>query len=640
MVLLSCYFYSNYKFLKKSGNYDGCDVIHHLTNKVEFHNKFVKVISEDISLKEKILHLFRLRHISRAWPPMLYFVSFFISSVFGGSTFVAELSNIFYVAILFFGVYFLGRRVANVNVGLLAALIVSSFSTVSSWSRLYGIDLPLMSLTPWAILLLLKTSGFTDTKSSILFGLFLGLVALFKLQISIFILCPLLYVLLVKEDNCAFRAPKPKQFINLIIALSFVAIISSVWLDYETFALNFAKLSNAITFKTWNHFHVSPCPVFSWSGFTYYLRESRIGPFYIIFLLFALVQGFLRKEDRYPRNILLLWVIFPYVFFTLMESKTGRWYFPSLPGIALLISLEVSRLRFLKARRFLIILILLFGLGQLIINDLSAQRFRSKEKMLTRNTMAILEKIHSYKKGAAKLAIYNFDGDQIICPFRPAITAPFIWQLNLEYKYNIKLYAPEDTLLNCSGTEDTEADFIILLLRCRDQDTLRLAGQLYALETNIMPEEELSKIFRKDQFGIEQSKLFLTGWPGIKKVIALLASDNNFKDCLVTPKIRRYYIALINQGKLTVEECAQKLKLPAGEIASWVDDYNRRGQSAIDAKYGHKIYALFPVYKEHYTKRLNEELVSLSKSFVVIGEINSIDKQDIFLLARKDIVDK
>jgi hypothetical protein len=323
-----------------------------------------------------------------------------------------------------------------------------------------------------------------------------------------------------------------------------------------------------------------------------------------------------------------------------MESKTDRWYFPSLPGIALLISLEVNRLRFLKARRFMVILVSLFALWQLIINDFSAQKFRSKEKMLIKNTLSILEKIHSYKKGAAKLAIYNFDGDQIICPFAHAITAPFVWQLNLEYKYNLKLYAPEDTFLNCSGTEDTEADFIILLLRCRDQDTLRLAGQLYALETNIMPEEELSKIFRKDQFGIEQSKLFLTRWPGIKKVIALLASDNNFKDCLVTPKIRRYYITLINQGKLTIKECAQKLKLPEAEIASWVDDYNRRGQSAIDAKYGHKIYALFPVYKEHYTKRLNEELVSLSKSFVVIGEVASFDQQDIILLAKKQNVNK
>ena len=631
LILVLCHFCFNYEFLKKRIDYSGCDTVLHLINKAGFHNRFIKTLSSNMSIKAKIAHIFQLRHISGTWPPMLYFVSFLISSFFGVSTFVTMLSNILYLAVLFFGVYFLGKKIGNQDIGLLAVFIVSSFSLVLTWSRRYGLDLPLTSLTPWTIICLLNTNGFKETKRSILFGVFLGFVTLYKPHIFVFIAWPLLYVLFSKDNNDLFAMPRPKQFINVIVALSLTIIIFFIWLNQNSLANMFYCVTNAVVYAKPNSYN-PPCPVFSWEGFSYYLKESKIDIFYIIFLLFALVHGFLRKENQYYKNILLFWIFFPYMFFTLMVCKWGRWYLPSLPGIALLISLEVNQVRLLKIRRFLVILIVLFGLTHLLNDNFPYKKFQDKDRIFVQNICPMLEKISKSNKDL-KLAICYFDGSKIYNPYKfPESGDTYLCDL---CRYLVKLYIPRAIILgNKDPAFNIEADFIIIIsVGLRDSKALEYASVLYALENNIVPEQEFRKIFNMGTAELLNKKKSLAETSVIKEVQEFISSH---EDLRIHPRIMQYYTSLIKKGFITIDQCAQILKLSKEEIISWVDNRDRNGLRAIMKAYDQKLLASSICNEENFTKRLKNKMVSLLNSFTVIDEAGKDARMDIILLVRKD----
>lgn len=638
-ILISVHFYSNYTFLKKGVNYGGTDTIQHLMNRIEIHNGINKALSSSISGKERYLQIHNLLHMPGTWPPMIYLVSFFIGSVMNKGTFIVEMSNILYVALLILGVYLLGKKLGGPNTGLLAAFITASFPIVSIWSRRYGLDLPLMSLTPWVMLALLNTAGFTKTKSSALLGLLLGFAILFKMQILIFIFMPLVYVFGIQPDTYSFRIPKVSQVKNLIISIGLAALISCLWWNKNHLYLLFKCFSNSIMNSQPDGLYVPPCPIFSWKGFYYYFYYTEIGLCYLILFILAILHSFLKKEDRYTRDMLLIWVLFPYLLFSLMVCKDARWYVPSLPGIALFISLQVNRLHLHKSKCWITLLILLFGLSGMIKNNFYFKEFAYYNKSaISADRICTLMRENKLYKRDTKLAICVFDGDRITSPH------PKSPLLNLRLDictYNIGLNDPEVEIVNLlkDGWVITDADFVILLLDFTPEEISTLDWEMKVQKKNILRklikirmnppvhslevDYDMHKVILKDRIPAQEI-------PAIKKVRRSFYSDRA-ESYLFIPQMRLYYVLQIKKGAMTIEQCAQLLRLPKAEIVLWIDDYNRGGLAAIKSRHKNAILDFNKYYTEYYTQRLSEILNPLLNSFAVVEKNMNADYGVIFL---------
>lgn len=635
--LIFWHFYSNYIFLKNGSDITGCDVTVHLINKIEFHNRISKIfLDNNLSAKGKILQIYNSLNGNSLHPPMTFVASFFITSIFGNSTFVAELSNILYLAILFSGVYILGKWIAGEYVGLLAAFIIFSSPVVSVWSKKYGSDLPLMSWGPWVIFALLSTNRFKNIKISILFGLLLGFVILFKSQIIIFIIGPLLYVLFVDSRSCHFQFPTPSQIRNIGVSLLLTVLVSFAWWHGHLYSIliNFsdAALNNRVSWS------VAPYsfPIFSLESFYFYIAAINIGIgfFYIILFASAFFYAFYIQDNKYIRNILFLWIIVPYLLFTLMVYKFDRWYFPAFPFIALFIALQLDQLKIKKIKRCLIISILLLGLGKLIKNNFSNYDYywsniRSDYEKETQQISAFIKKEYVYSKNL-KMAFF--------CPDE-------LSQHNeINYRYALIREYPEITILDISSNNRwiNEVDFIIVLPRTSAREILWYAWCLGILENNILFEKHFFEtFFNTDRYRLRRILEEIENNHEIQKAKRWLRSLDHFESYFFHFNLRAYYVSKIKKELMTIEQCAQLLKLSPDEIISWINNYNQGRRSGIISKY-QKERPSFNMFTEYYKNQEKQKLAHLLKYFTIVEKraINSNfwgTSYNIFFMKKREI---
>lgn len=622
-ILISFHFCSNYVFLKQGVDYTGVDVDLHLLHKAEFHNILDKILSSGLSIKEKIYHFVGLLSRIKIWPPMVYFVSYLIANVFGKSTFVTELSNIFYIGILIIGTYFLGKKIGGKKTGLLAAFIMSSFPIVSIYSRRYGLDLPLMSWVPWLIVSLIDTEGFRDIKKSISFGAFLGIVILFKYQITIFILGPLIYILCatLNSQDIFFLLPKPKQIINLVFSLCLAFFISSIWWHknlYNIFS-SFIPLFGIIGVS----YPISTSSSFSLKGCFFYISALKLGFFYLTLLVLAVFISFLEKENKHFRNILLLAIFVPYLILSLMLSRQAHWIFPILPAVALFISLEVNRLPFQKIKRCLIILILIFGINELINSSLLNQEYRLAEISIDYNREAV-DLITLMKKikptGNIKLGFISTDLRE------RGRTGAFVYHktiLTRIYNYNIILNDPEINIVYTDEFFDKVKDLVascdfIILQQGSVKKILEFAWVMQALEKGRLSQKQVCSMFDFNKFRIEKKIAFLKNNNyEIKEALDYVKTLKHSESYFFGPRTRLYFIHQIKKRRMTVNRCAQLLELPASELILWIDDYNQKGIAGIVSRYMNDIPSSC-VFTKYYEEEQEKKIRPLLEHFTII----------------------
>ncbi len=82
---------------------------------------------------------------------------------------------------------------------------------------------------------------------------------------------------------------------------------------------------------------------------------------------------------------------------------------------------------------------------------------------------------------------------------------------------------------------------------------------------------------------------------------------------------------------MTIEQCAQLLRLPKEEIVLWVDDYNQGGLYTISSRYKNVFLDFSKYYTQYYTQQLSEALNPLLKNFTVVEKNMNSDYAVIFL---------
>lgn len=184
-----------------------CLVVFHLINNWIFVSTQVTILGwdrpahlirtliyNDMLQQVNVRSLFEVLTWSWNRPPLAHLTVVPLYRLFGVSTDVALMKNAVYVAILLLSVYGIGRRVYNARIGLLAALIVSTYPILFSISRMPYIDYALTAMVALCIYLLVACDCFRHRGYSLLLGLVIGLGILTKWPFIAFSGGPLLYV--------------------------------------------------------------------------------------------------------------------------------------------------------------------------------------------------------------------------------------------------------------------------------------------------------------------------------------------------------------------------------------------------------------------------------------------------------------
>ncbi|UCH88082.1 MAG: glycosyltransferase family 39 protein [Thermoplasmata archaeon] len=214
LILTVIHGINNYIWLMRDKSLHTYDAAKYLTFSYQYHELFAN------PTWGSPLEFFTLNQ----WrPPLRLLLTSPFYAMFGYSDDVAVMTNIFFMVILLFSVYGIGKYMFNRQVGLLAAIMVSLFPIVHGLSRSFLSDFAHIAMVSLSIYLLLKTEYFTNKKYSILFGLSLGLGLLTRDTFIIFMLGPLLYIMYKSEIL------KVRKLIRIIIDnwLAFVIVIIS-----------------------------------------------------------------------------------------------------------------------------------------------------------------------------------------------------------------------------------------------------------------------------------------------------------------------------------------------------------------------------------------------------------------------------
>lgn len=299
--------------------------------------------------------------VPQIYPPLFTFSSAILNLAFGTSKIVSTMTNSIYLIILVLAVYFIGKKIANKNTGLLSAFIISVYPLVFGMQRWFMLDFALCSMVAFSIACLLYTENFTSRKFSLLFGLSLGLGMLAKQTFFIFLFVPFLYLALRSLEKCK------SSLLNIISAMIIGFLVSLIYfnLPRDTLKYWFSK-SNPYT-----HIPVI-LDITSWrtfAGATHYLRSLfwQISPFFTLIFLLAFIP-YLKSKTRY-KTILLSWLFIPLIIFTFISitNKWARYIMPILPAIAVISAVGLLEIKWRKIKTGIISLIIAVGLYQYLL---------------------------------------------------------------------------------------------------------------------------------------------------------------------------------------------------------------------------------------------------------------------------------
>lgn len=207
---------NNWFYFRANVTLLGWDATAHLAKTIIYNNTLQEI---------DIQSLFRAFTWPWNRPPLPWLPAVLLFRLSGVSTDVALMSNSFYIAVLLFSVYGIGKRLYGPGVGLLSAFLVSTYPLLFNLSRTLYPDFPLTAMVALNIYFLLRVDRFRDRLNSLLFGLTFGLGLLTKWQFLAFVAGPLVYVIVRSRairDLGSFRQRRKDSSLP-------VRLLSSPW---------------------------------------------------------------------------------------------------------------------------------------------------------------------------------------------------------------------------------------------------------------------------------------------------------------------------------------------------------------------------------------------------------------------------
>ncbi|MFH1849306.1 MAG: hypothetical protein ABH879_03910 [archaeon] len=259
----------------------------------------------------------------------------------------AIMANLFFLVILGFSVYGIGKLIHDQATGFVAASVCILMPAVYASSRAFVPVFGLTAMISLNIYLLIRTNGFMNRKYAVLFALSSVLSFYTRPSFSIYLIGPFLVALLsgLRATKAARKCVLPNMAymaaISFVLGLPQYLIHSSntdyfamrLWTLGASLKMLFAgDIYGGITFKA------------IWGSFQYLL-----GSFYLILFMLSLVW-FLMQKTRHG-SVLLAWIIVPVpILFVNYLADYGDWHWMivrqliiCLPAFALIMALFLTK---------------------------------------------------------------------------------------------------------------------------------------------------------------------------------------------------------------------------------------------------------------------------------------------------------
>ena len=370
-VLFLIYAIYDYIWLLKNSFPPGQDEAWHLMSSLYYYNILT---SGSIGSILSIDTIQKIVNVEWYYPPFFKLFTAFVYIIVGSTSMTtAIMANVVFLGILLFSTYGIGKQLFGREVGLLAAIIVSIYSSVFAYETTYLIDFSLMAMITLSIYMLLCTKLFTDFRYSLAFGIIFGLTLLTKWTAIFFIIGPLVYT-----TYCSFDVNRKddisRKVIYIVLALISTVTIASIW-----YIPNGLTAYNLIedTAPNYSLINGESPNIFSFSNLSYYLVAIIDQTSYLLTLIFIVGLMFLiRKNVDYIRNnswFLLSWIVIPILVLTIQMNKNSRYSISVLPAIAIIsafwiVSMVERKSEQNKKVKILVITIVVLILGSHIIS--------------------------------------------------------------------------------------------------------------------------------------------------------------------------------------------------------------------------------------------------------------------------------
>jgi hypothetical protein len=252
------------------------------------------------------------------YPPAYHSIVAAFYSVFGISPRVGQIANIPAVFILILATFGIARTLLPTMAAAAAAALIAFFPMMIWLSRAAMIDYWLTSLVALAMWLLLRAKGFTDRRTTILFGLVCGVGLLTKISFALFVVLPALW----------FARSHWKR---ATVAASIAAGVAALWYvpQWDTF-MKFYVFNSASGVAEGDP------PPLSWQSLLFYVRAVEGYHLFLpLFLLFCLAAILVVHNFRPEWIPLALWILGGWYGLLLLENKDPRYAMPFLPAVAI-----------------------------------------------------------------------------------------------------------------------------------------------------------------------------------------------------------------------------------------------------------------------------------------------------------------
>lgn len=366
----------NYFWINNNNIYYHPDEYWHLTFSINIH---------DILFSNKTDVTFLDNQVFYSRPLMPFITAIAIYPLFGTDTNVAIMTNVLFLAVLIFSTYGIGKKLYNKNTGLLAAFLVSMYPIIFGISRFYTYFIGLAAIISLCFLLLLLCDKFKNRKYSILFGLSSGIGMLLNISFVIFMTIPILYVI-ISSLKIVGKRERCKIISNLAISLLVMFLVAGIWHGYSLLTHNYLGILK-MPFNT--PVTIIPTPeLFNSIGiiseienkndiyiylqillyfFTYYLNVLINYLVFLPFFILLCIGLFFYTKSKNRNNLLILWLVIPYIIFSILVIKFKAYIIPLLPAIAILSVFWVFRIKNQRLKKYIILSIVIYGIIQFYI---------------------------------------------------------------------------------------------------------------------------------------------------------------------------------------------------------------------------------------------------------------------------------
>jgi 4-amino-4-deoxy-L-arabinose transferase-like glycosyltransferase len=282
-------------------------------------------------------------------PPLLYWITIPFYSMFDVSETTARLGPAFCALITALAIFWLGWSVWSKQAGFLAGTILLTSLGFIGFGRSDATDMPFTCCFTLALALLAHVGRLSRVARReaprwiLLFAyIFLGLAVLAKGPVALILAVGIMLIVWLIDER-----PEPFRRWQVIPGAIIAAAVAFpwFWLVYEqngiAFIATFLINHNLARYITEIHHHSQPfifylpallALLFPWSGWLPLLISK------------SPLQA-LRRWREWDSSMVFLcsWFLFPILFFSLSDSKLVGYILPSLPPLALILGVYVSR---------------------------------------------------------------------------------------------------------------------------------------------------------------------------------------------------------------------------------------------------------------------------------------------------------